>query len=176
MLYEKFIKKEERERDTWRKERKEKAEKETAKKEKVCLFTREENSYVKIGQVERMLPISNAHCIGETQVGKKEYIVNNEKIALIFNEHAEMTGFFRLPGSISAPPIYFGEGLFAAVSKSKEEVVSFRFGGAGADLGFSISSYFVCAQLEEAESLYADKEYLYVLHRKGVCVLRPVGV
>lgn len=171
MGYEKFVKAEERGRERWKEEKKEVNEQE---KRRIKLYRKDDQEYARINYIERVLPINNPISICETQTAKKEYLVYNERVALIFNTYAEIVGFFRLPNTVSTAIVYYGEGLFAAISKKRDEIISFTFKESAPETGFSIGNYYVCARLENGEEIYADEEYLYVLHANGVFVLKPM--
>ncbi|KAI5186673.1 hypothetical protein NEHOM01_1626 [Nematocida homosporus] len=139
------------------------------------IVVEDSDSYFVLGDRKRLLPIHQVgQHIGETQQGKKEYLVANDKVALLLNEHLEITRFFRIPGVIPESLVYFGDGLFAGIARNREEVLSFTLGGPKTDSEFSIGNYSVCIRLEECGQAYADGQFLYVEHKHGICVLKPV--
>ncbi|KAI5190921.1 hypothetical protein NECID01_1216 [Nematocida sp. AWRm77] len=121
-----------------------------------------------------LLPISNICNVTQTQVGKKMYGFNNAKVCVIYNADFEMVQFFKLPRILPESLIYYGEGLFAALSTSRDEVVSFKVGGKGADSEFLIGKYAVCSRVEDPLRVWSTKEGLYVQHSKGITFLKPV--
>ncbi|OAG31132.1 hypothetical protein NEDG_01906 [Nematocida displodere] len=123
-----------------------------------------------------LLPISGVCNVGETQClgTHKEYLLNNKRVALILNDRYEMKKFFYLPKILPESLVCFSPGLFAAISKAGDEVVSFTLGGRGGDSEFSIGNYFVCARSECCESLCANEDGIFVLEKESVLFLKPV--
>lgn len=120
------------------------------------------------------LPITQINNVSETQVGSQLVCFNNNRIAVIYNAELEMVKFFRLPLIRPDSLVYYGNSLFAAISASGEEIVSFKVGGPGADSEFLIGKYAVCFRASNPQRLWSTAEGIWVSHAKGATLLKPI--
>jgi len=166
MNWEKFTKKEDRPHSAWRAQ-------ENAHLSR--LVVNEEGASFVITDARKItLPISGVCNVQEKSTGKKEYLVNNSTVALVLDEFFDISKFFRIPSVIPENLLYFSDGLFLGISKTREEIVSFKLGGPDEEPAFILSSYSVCARFREIEKVYAENEEVLVLHKDGVTALKPV--
>lgn len=168
MAWDKFIKKETRERDEWSPRSVNYLEQISQDESGNWYFTTENCKHI--------LPIQNICRVTKAQDGKEEYLVNNKSVGIIIKPTGKIKKFFRIPSVLPETLTYYAEGLVAGISRTREEVISFTIGGPGADSEFSISNYTVSIRLDDCTDIYADSSYIYVLYSGGVCVLSPAAV
>ncbi|KAH9385764.1 uncharacterized protein NEMAJ01_0660 [Nematocida major] len=132
--------------------------------ENACYFT--------IEKTKHALPIQDVIRVTPAQDTPSEYLINNSRIAIIFKDTGKIRKFFYIPAVIPETLTYYGAGLVAGISKTREEVISFTVGGPGADTEFSVCNYAVAVRLDNCIEMHACPEGLKVLHEEGVCVLR----
>lgn len=131
------------------------------------------NWYFEIEGKKHLLPIQNICQATPSQEEEEEYLVNNREIGIIVRRTGKIKKFFRIPSVIPETLTYYSDGLVAGISKTNDEVISFKVGGEFADSEFSITNFTVSVRLDDCTDIYAEKEGVRVLFGGGVCVLVP---
>lgn len=165
MAWERFTKKETREKSTWNKPQ-------TEFMDRISCST-DGDWYFEIEGTKHILPIQDICRVTPSQEEEEEYLINNREIGIFFKKTGKIRRFFRIPSVIPETLTYYSDGLVGGISKTKDEVISFKVGGQFADSEFSITNYTVAVRLDDCTDIYADSKYLYVLYGEGVCVLAP---
>lgn len=166
MAFTVFSKKEERDRNTWvnREER-------TRFSNGIQVDAGEEYAFLSVAGKKVMLPIVDICNISETcEEGEaREYMLNNQKVAVILDTNYDMRAFFRLPDVVPESLVYYNPGCLLAIASNRQEIISFCLGSS--DSPFLISNYGVCARIEGCEDICRNGTEIEVLHRDGVTVL-----